>query len=294
MQCTRSSVALSISLAAVGLIAVGAAPALAGEIAFAPLEPGLSLATLVTPPPALEGVAPPVDPAIYILRIDPKRFALKLLTAAARGEEPATARDWAHRMPGVRATINANMYQKDHRTSVSLMYGPGFVNNPRLSKDNTVLLFDRKPGGDKAGGSKASVGPKAHIVDRSCEPFDTLRPRYRAAVQSIRMIDCEGATVWAKQPRRYSHAIIGEDAEGHLLFIFSRAAWRTHDFVNYLRALPLQIVRLQYGDGGPPAQFYLKAGGVEVNQHGAYEGKLRRHLSLVAWPIPNVLAVVPR
>lgn len=275
----RLSIALTLCLTA-----VYALPAAAGEIAFVPLEPGLSLATLIAPPPALEGDAPPADPALYILRVDPKRFALKLLTAAGRGETPTTARSWAQRVPGVRATINANMYQADHRTSVSLMYAPGFVNNPMLSKDNTVLLFNRK----------GTVGPHAHLVDRSCEPFETLRPRYRAAVQSIRMIDCTGANVWAKQPRRYSHAVIGEDAQGNLLFIFARAAWRTHDFINYLRALPMNIVRLQYADGGPPAQFYLKAGAVEVNGHGAYEGKLRRHLSLVAWPIPNVLAIVPR
>lgn len=260
------------------------APAQAGEIAFAPLEPGLSLATLVAAPPAVDGAATPTDTTLYILRIDPARFAIKLLTAAHRKEEPATAQGWAERLPQARAIINANMYQTDHRTSVSLMYGPGFVNNPRLSKDNTVLLFGRK----------GSAGPRAHIVDRSCEPFDALRPRYRTAVQSIRMIDCAGANVWAKQPRRYSHAVIGEDAQGNLLFIFARAAWRTHDFVNYLRALPISITRLQYADGGPPAQLYVKAGGVSVNRHGAYEGKLRRHLSLVAWPIPNVLAVVPR
>ena len=274
-------------LAALSLSCLAPSAARAGEIAFKVLEPGLDLATLVAPAPSIPGVAADPDPNLYILRIDPKRFALQLITAAHRKETPATARAWAARVPKARALINANMYQTDHRTSVSLMYGPGFVNNPRVSKDNTVLLFGPKPGAQ-------GLAP-AHIVDRSCEPFDALRTRYRSAVQSIRMIDCKGANVWGKQPRRYSHAIIGEDAEGNLLFIFARAAWRTHDFVNYLQSLPLQITRLQYADGGPPAQLYIKAGDVEVDGFGAYEaGTLKRHLSHTAWPIPNVIGVIPR
>lgn len=253
-------------------------PAIGGEIAFVPLQPGLELAIVNAPPPEGDPV-----PQLFLLRIDPERFDLKLLTAAARKEAPATAKDWTLRVGAV-AAINANMYQKDHRTSVSLMRGPGFVNNPRLSKDNTVLAFNRNHAGV----------PRAQIIDRSCQPFPTLRTRYRSLVQSIRMIDCAGATVWARQPRRYSHAVIGQDAHGRLLFIFTTARWSTHDFVNHLRSLPIGLTRLMYGDGGPPAQLYVNAGGIEVDGFGVYSGRFKRHLSRAAVPIPNVIAVVPR
>jgi hypothetical protein len=260
------------------LLLVLTAPAHAGEIAFKPLQPGLGLATLNIPPPDGDP-----QPQLYILRIDPERFDLKLVTASARKETPATAKDWTRRVGAV-AAINSNMYQTDHRTSVSLMRGPGFVNNPRLSKDNTVLMFNRS----------AKGLPRAQIVDRSCQPFAKLRTQYRSQVQSIRMLDCTGMNVWARQPRRYSHAVMGQDGQGHILFIFTAAAWRTHDFVNMLQRLPIRITRLMYGDGGPPAQLYVNAGGVEVDGFGVYSGRLKRHFSTAARPIPNVIAVVPR
>lgn len=251
----------------------------AGEIAFVPLQEGLELATLRVPPP--EGDP---DPLLHILRIDPKRFDLTLVAARARGEDGATVKTWAQRANLV-AAINASMYQTDYRTSVSLMVGKGVVNNPRLSKDNTILAFDR------IGGR----GARARIIDRTCEPFKRLRTRYQSLVQSIRMLDCKGKNVWAKQDKRYSHAVIGQDRAGRILFIHTRAAWRSHDFVDALKGMPLDLVRLQYAEGGPPAQFYVKAGGVELHRFGSSNGGvIQQRLNRNLWPVPNVIGIIPR
>lgn len=250
-------------------------PAWAGEIAFVPLRPGLELATLRVAPPDGDP-----DPVIHILRVDPKRFDLTLVTAKARKEDVATAREWARRA-GLIAAINPSMYQTDHRTSVSLMVGNGVVNNPRLSKDNTVLAFDRVKG--RAG---------ARIIDRTCEPFEKLRPQYTSFVQSIRMIDCQRRNVWALQDKTYSHAVVGADSEGRILLIHTRATWRTHDFVDALLGMPIGLTRLQYAEGGAPAQLYLKAGGVELDRFGeSRPGFLGPQPAI---PIPNVLGIIPR
>lgn len=255
-----------------------ARPVSGGEIAFVPLRPGLELATLRVPPPDGDP-----DPVLHILRIDPKRFDLTLVTAKARGEDTTTAKGWAQRA-GLVAAINPSMYQTDHRTSVSLMVGKGVVNNPRVSKDNTILAFDRPKG--RAG---------ARIIDRTCEPLSRLRKQYTSLVQSIRMIDCKGKNVWALQDKKYSHAVIGQDTQGRILFIHTRAAWRTHDFVNTLLAMPISLKRLQYAEGGPEAQIYVKAGGVELERFGSFEtGFVENHLNKKAWPVPNVIGVIPR
>ena len=48
-------------------------------------------------------------------------------------------------------------------------------------------------------------------------------------------------------------AYIGVDGKGRVLFIHCRGYLRMHDLVNALIALPLDLKRLQYAEGGEPA-----------------------------------------
>ena len=130
------------------------------------LEPGLDFGHFAAPRRPANG-----DSRIRILRIDPRRFALRLMNASASvAGEPLTARHWCERH-GLLAAINASMYQTDFRRSVSLMQTRTHTNNPRLSKDNTVLAFDRIDRGDAAL-------PAVQIIDRQCQDLDSLRTRY--------------------------------------------------------------------------------------------------------------------
>jgi hypothetical protein len=239
------------------------------------LEPGLELAAFRAPIPSEVG-----DSMVRVLRINPSRFQFHLLNASAPGQGTSlTARQWCEKN-GMVAAINASMYQEDRRRSVSLMRTANHVNNPRLSKDRTIVAFDRiEPG-----------APRFKIIDRDCEDFKVWKSKYNTFVQSIRMISCRGRNVWRQQPGKWSTAAIGTDNRGHVLFIHARALYSTHDLIDILLRLPLSISRAMYLEGGPQAQLYLRSSGEELELNGSFETSLIS----TAWPIPNVIAISRR
>lgn len=244
------------------------------------LEPGLELAEFTAPVPAKSG-----DSTIRVLRIDTALWEPVLLNTSADGEgELRTAREWCERHDCA-AAINASMYQTDRRRSVSLMRTRDHVNNSYVSKDNTVLAFDPLD----------PDLPPVQIIDRTCQDFEALAPRYGTLVQSIRMVSCRGNNVWAQQKRRYSTAAVGMDRSGRLLMIHCRSPYTTHDFIDLLLGLPLDLRNAMYVEGGPESQLCVRTGGETREFVGSFEsGILESDLNRRAWPVPNVLAVRPR
>ncbi len=242
------------------------------------LEPGLDLARFAGPPGGIG------DGQITVLRVDPSRFALRLLNASAPGEGSArTAREWALRTRAV-AAINAAMYQEDLRTSVSLMRTPAHVNQKRVSRDRTILAFD-------------PIDPSAapfRIVDRDCDDLDAIAPKYGSLVQSIRLVSCERKNVWTPSDRKTSAAVVGTDGKGRLLLVHARTAWPTSALADVLLSLPMDLQRAMYVEGGAEAQLFVAAGGLEVERVGIFEGLPRIAQTEEAWPVPNVLAVFRR
>jgi hypothetical protein len=248
--------------------------------AWKKLESGLELGEFEAPLRASSG-----DSRIRVLRVDPKKFDLKLLSAAAPGEGTLlSARDWCRRH-GLVAAINASMYQADFLSSVSLMKRPGYVNNPRLSKDNTVLAWDpRKPG-----------LPPVRLIDRECDDFMALEPLYGSFVQSIRLITCKGKNVWQPQPRRASAALVGQDRSGRVLLIHVRSPYPVHDIGEMLLALPLKLAGVMYAEGGHEAQLFVSAGGVEREFTGSLDPALEDpKTQRKAATIPNAIGVARR
>jgi hypothetical protein len=270
---------LLVSLLLCATLAVAATEQEKAATVWQTLQPGLELAELASPKPSDVG-----DSKVRVLRVDPARFELVLVAASATGAEPHTARQWADEH-GLVAAINASMFRPDHRTSVALMKTRDHTNNGRLSKDRTLLAFDRL---DEAV-------PRVSIVDRDCDDLDEARARYGTLVQSIRMLSCDGRNVWSQQDKRWSHAVIGIDTSGRPLLIHARSPWSTHDFIEILRALPLDLARLQYAEGGPEAQLWVGAGGTELEAVGSFEtGFFESDDNRVAWPVPNVVGVRAR
>jgi len=245
------------------------------------LEPGLELAELAMPTASTSG-----DSRVTVLRADPALFELRLLNASASDQGAAhSARGWCEQA-GLLAAINASMYQEDLKTSVSLMRTSGHVNNPHLTRDHrAVLAFDPVD---------ESV-PAADVIDLTCQDFTTLREKYRSFVQSIRMVSCDGKNMWQQQPRRFSTAAIAVDRSGRVLFIHCRSPYSTHDFIDGLLALPLDIARAMYVEGGPQAQLYVRAGRREVERVGLFENPiLENDEDQGGWPIPNVVGIARR
>jgi hypothetical protein len=244
------------------------------------LQKGLAFGVFPAPRPSESG-----DSLVRVLRIDLKYFKLRLLNASASQHgRSLTAKEWCRRN-GLVAAINASMYQKDLKASVSLMRTKSHVNNPRLSKDMTILAFDRK----------TSEAPPVKIIDRQCEDFNAWKKNYGSFVQSIRMISCTGANVWTQQPNKWSTAAIGIDHQGRILFIHVRSPYSTHDLINMLQELPLNISRAMYAEGGPEAQLYIRSGAQELEFVGSYEIDFRQSKgSRFARPVPNVLGISKR
>jgi uncharacterized protein YigE (DUF2233 family) len=247
------------------------------DINWQKLLEGLELGIFVSPQPSEVG-----DSLVRVLRIDPERFEFKLLNASASDKgSTLTAKHWCHRN-GLVAAINASMYQTDYKTSVSLMRTKTHTNNSRLSKDMAILAFDRQ---------RYDV-PLVKIIDRQCEDFQTWKNRYGTLVQSIRMISCQGKNVWTQQPKKWSAAAIGIDNKGKVLFIHARSPYSTHDFINILQMLPLDISRAMYVEGGPEAQLYIRADNQEFEFTGSFETNFTENNdNTFAWPIPNVVGI---
>ena len=244
------------------------------------LADGLELGIFAAPQPAEIG-----DSKIRILRIDPSRYELKLLNASvSKNARSLSARQWC-RQNGMVAAINASMFQADYKTSVSLMRTKTHVNNLRLSKDMTILAFDRLGTGV----------PEVKIIDRECEDFEVLKNKYGTLVQSIRMISCKGKNVWEQQPKKQSIVAIGMDEANRVLFIHVGSPYSTHDLINILQGLPLQIAQAMYTEGGPQAQLYIKTATHEHEFTGHSEINFSNHAtSLFSWPIPNAVGVALR
>lgn len=245
--------------------------------AWRTLEPGLELGTLAAPRPSELG-----DSLIRILRIDPRRFELVLLNASGASDgQPLTAREWCKRK-GLVAAINASLYQEDLRTSVSLMRTRQHANNKHLTRDMTVLAFDRQD----------SAVPPVKIIDLECEGLEEWRDKYGTLIQSIRMLSCKRKNVWSQQPRQWSTAAIGIDRTGRVLFIHVRSPFSTHDLIDMLVDLELELERLMYTEGGSKAQLYVRSEGDEHEFVGGFEAVLNESdNNREAWPIPNVVGI---
>jgi hypothetical protein len=225
----------------------------------------------------------PVEPKIYILRIDPHQYQFKLLNASAiENGQKQTAKKWCD-VYGLAAAINASMYQKDHKTSVSLMQTKGHINNSYISKDKTILAFN----------SKNAKDPIVKMIDRECDDFDFWKERYISLIQNIRMISCERKNVWIQQAEKWSIASIGIDAKDRVLFIHTPVPYSTHDFINILLTIPIQITQAMYVEGGPEAQLFIQSGNHTFEFAGTYENELNGDHQ-AARPIPNVIGIKKR
>ena len=160
------------------------------------------------------------------------------------------------------------------------------VNNPRLrEKDMAILAFDR-----------LGIGaPEVKIIDRQCEDFKIWKNKYGYLVQSIRMISCKGKNVWRQQPKKYSTVAIGIDKADRVLFIHVGSPYSTHDLINILQKLPLDVARAMYTEGGSQAQLYIKTGVHEYEFVGHSEIDLSNKANpLFSRPIPNAVGIYPR
>jgi hypothetical protein len=76
------------------------------------------------------------------------------------------------------------------------------------------------------------------------------------------------------------------------LFIHVNSPYATHDLINVLLALPIDLRNAMYTEGGAEAQLYVRSGDREIELVGRYDtGIMGTDANPRAWPIPNAIGV---
>jgi uncharacterized protein YigE (DUF2233 family) len=135
--------------------------------------------------------------------------------------------------------------------------------------------------------------PSVAFIDVACERFETYGKKYKVFIQNIRMIDCSHNNVWENNKTISSIAALGIDSKGRLLLMMSESPCDVHDFIEIIRALPIDVSRAMYLDGGSPASLFASSHGVVVNKSGFSESGFNTNRSVsIPRSIPNVIGVV--
>ena len=251
----------------------------AGIVTWTTLEPGLDFAGVLLPTPSFAG-----DSTLRVLRVDPTRWDLKLEMASETGQTH-TAEGWLN-ATGAVAAINAAMFGADNRQGLGWMSTAHHVNNDHWAAGQQSLLV--------ADPLHSGLAP-FHLFNLGCESRADAEADYGTRVQSIRMLGCAGENVWSEQPRVWSAALIGEDHTGRALFLHVRSPYSMHALTDQLKALPLDLRALHYGEGGPEATLAIRTPALAYTWVGSWEtGFHEADDNHTAWPVPNVIAVLPR
>lgn len=225
------------------------------------------------------------DSTVTVVKIDPMLYSLKLLSASEHGKVKMRVKDWCQRHNLI-AGINAGMYVEDGIKNVGYMKNFDHVNNPRVNTSYKAMLAFNKLEPDV---------PEVQIIDLRCGDFEVWRHKYQTFVQGIRMISCRQESVWVQQPKKWSMAVLGIDKEGNVLFIFSEAPYSGYDFSNILLSLPISVHNAMYLEGGPEANLYFSAHGVEFERVGIYGTDFEdNRFRSVARPVPNVIGITKK
>ncbi|MFC1820978.1 hypothetical protein ACFLZG_07855, partial [Thermodesulfobacteriota bacterium] len=79
------------------------------------------------------------DNEINIIKIEPEFYSFTLLSASEHGYKLRTLKQWCSQF-GLRAAINASMYQIDYLKSTGYMRNYRHINNPHINKSLGSLM----------------------------------------------------------------------------------------------------------------------------------------------------------
>lgn len=244
--------------------------------------PGLWIESLR---PALKASVETADPCLHLLRIDLRKFKLRLLTAFVHGGAK-TAPDWLDEF-GLVAVTNTSMFRPSMR-STGLMRDGAKINNAKDTKKYGAFL---------AYGPRKKGLAQVALFGRGCPGFDIdkIQEDYRIVVQNYRILNCKGQPVRWGSDKTHSTAAVAVDSNGRLVFAHLRAPYRTRDFAKILADPRLGLKAAMYVEGGPEASLFVKANGQELQATGSYETDFMEDDSnRNFWDLPNVFGIAPR
>jgi hypothetical protein len=222
------------------------------------------------------------DACLDLVRVALSVHGLRILAAAREEGGARPAPRWVDDF-GLAAAINLSMFRDDGAPVALAVDARGVL----AGKDNApfggFLAFD-------------PVDPRdapAIVAGRQCKGFElaALRRRYRAVVQSYRLLDCDGGAIAWKDEKRYSAAAIGVDRDGRLALVHVRAPFTMKELSASLARPELRLAGAIFVEGGPEASLVVHADRV-LERIGSYEtGFVESDDNRRFWDLPNVLGV---
>lgn len=228
------------------------------------------------------------DNRIRILKADPKIFNLKLLSISELKEPLLTGPDWLDKYQ-LKAVINAGMFKRNYKTSVSYMKNFKHLNNRKHKKQyQSYLAFN--PNSKK----NSNLSPFT-IIESDQKNFKKELKHYNSVVQNMRLIDTKRQNLWTQNNKKWSISAIAQDLDGNILLIFSRSPFSVHDFNENLLGLPLNVKNAAYLEGGPVCFLGLSTEALVMNETGSFEsGLIENNSNRKFCKVPNVLGLVRR
>jgi len=223
------------------LLPAGIAWGDAAPPAWQELEAGLQFASLAV---SQAESATTID----VVRIDPALFRFSLHSVSVEGAAPHSLPGWAEREDLVLA-INASMYLPDHVTSTGYLRYGEYINNPRIHSKFGAFFVAEPDVPDL---------PRAAVLDRERDPWEERIPRYMLVAQNYRLIDTDGKALWLPGGPEHSIAAVGQDRQGHILFIHCRVPMTGEAFAAALLRMPLALRSLMYVEGGSQAAMLVR------------------------------------
>ncbi len=242
------------------------------------IDSGLYIGEFIAPQKARSGSS-----KIIVVKINPWRYQLKLLTASQMKHDNLTAPQWCNKYNLI-AAVNAGMYLDDYKSNVGYMKNGSHVNNKRVNSIYlSVAAFNRT--------NKKRAPFK--IYDMDVTKMKYIQNNYKTVIQNLRLIKRPRQNKWSQQPKKWSEVALGQDKAGNILFIFSPTPLSMHDFNNILLSLPIQLQCAQHLEGGPEASLFFSHNGAKLQLAGlgGFGGNQK---NVPYWPIPNVLGIVKR
>ncbi len=222
---------------------------------------------------------------IHALRFAPERFEFPLFSSRWEGAKVKTMREWTEQKELV-AAVNACMYQPDGLTATGYMRGGERINNGRIVKRYGAFFV--------SGPRRAGL-PRAAVLDRTLDDWQTLLPLYDNVVQNFRLMGPEGEQLWPEQGPRHAVAAVAEDREGRILFLHCGEPLSVHEFVDALKAHPsLCLKSAMYVEGGSDASLMLMDEDRPILWNGMSPASYMLSSRGDDIPLPNIIGVRAR
>ena len=251
----------------------------AGKVVWQERLPGFETAELDAD---LDGLR--VD-RLHLVRVDPRRYRF---TVRNDPGAPATVEEWQERL-GALAVVNGSFYLQDNTPETPLR-----SEGKRLGPTG----YASRHGAFVAGAGAAILDLAGRPLDPAIAAFPNAMVSYPLLVDTDGVVRAQGNPTWLA-----NRTFVAIDHQGRVILGTTETGFfALRRFGRFLKAAPLGIKVALNLDGGPVACQVVAAGGFRKSIYGQWEandssGQVRVFWGYgpkQRWPLPVVLAVLPR